>query len=470
MIIVIGFTINSVLKYRNNTDTEQTIKLKQIYSSDYNLIPINDNYYIGSYKENEIDVIIDNNGKEVYKAINEIPYEKIYRMKDGRFLIYSNINNTIVTSVFDGEKVTDYYQIPNIEYAKPILYKGLEYEYILGFYDIKDNNLYLYNINNQETIEIKNSVLITDSKEQNAFYINSENYLAIKDENEKIGIVDFQGQAIIECQYTDIISTKKDKFIVKTENNKYGIIDKNNNILLKTNYKVIKNYEEYYIVVNNSNKMALYDDELNNLTGFVMDYDPLIEYDPRNTDSIYINKLNGNLLIANNYHEDQNGTEYSKHNLYIINNNKVWSNITQKGFFTDSYLYTYNNVYTISVYDENYEKKSEITLSNPSKIENISTTTDNVIEIIYVDEENVKQTKYYNFSGEEINNEYQEYGELLHSNYIYNAYIKNDKNTKELTLFTVDHKSKTSITGTSIELVKDYIIIDNAIYKIEVTS
>lgn len=468
MIIVISFTINSIIKYQNRKDNETTIKLNQLYSSDYNITPINKDYYIGSYNEGKIDVIINNNGQEIFKAIEEIPYEKIYRLKDGRYLIYNNLNNILTTYIFDGEKLSEYHIIPETTYIKPILYKGPEYDYILGFYENKDNDLYIYNIDTLDPTVIKNKSIITDSKEADAFYINNEKYLTVKGET-SVGVIDFSGNEIIPSQYQNIISTNKDTFIIENKD-KYGIVDSHHNILLKPDYKAIKPYDKYYLVVNSNNKMALFDENLNNLTGFKMKYDPLLEYDLRNTNSLYINKLNGNIIIANNYLEDTNGTKYSNHELYIIKKDKLWQTIEQKGFFTDTFLYVYDSNYKITIYDSNYEQTSEIPLNNVSKILDIKSLSEDIIKIDYLDESNNKITKYYNNKGIETDNKTLEYGESLHDNYLFHAYLKKEDNKETLTIFTSDFTKNTNISGNNIELIDDCVIVDNAIYKIEISK
>lgn len=468
MIIVISFTINSIIKYQSNKNKEATIKLTQLYSSDYNITPISKDYYIGSYKEGTIDVIINNTGQEIFSSIKEIPYEKIYRLKDGRYLIYNNLNNILTTYIFDGLNFNEYHIIPETKYIKPILYKGPEYDYILGFYENKENDLYIYNIDTLNPSVIKNKSIITDSKEVDAFYINNENYLTVKDET-SIGVIDFLGNEIIPSLYQNIISTNKNTFIIEKKE-KYGIVDSHHNILLKPDYKAIKPYDKYYLVVNSNNKMALFDENLNNLTGFKMKYDPLLEYDLRNTNSLYINKLNGNILIANNYLEDTNGTKYSNHELYIIKNDKIWQTIEQKGFYADTSLYVYDSNYKITIYDSNYEHISEIPLNNVSKIVDIKSLSEDIIKIDYLDESSNKITKYYNSKGIETDNKTLEYGESIHNDYLFHAYLKKEDNKETLTLFTNDFTQSTNISGSHIELIDDCVIVDNAIYKIEISK
>ena len=90
---VIGFTIYSVLKGKKDNN-EFTVKFKQIYSSDYDLRILNDNYYIGLY-DGKINVFIDNDGKEVYRTNVEIPFTDYFKLtkvsKTDRVVMRGNV-------------------------------------------------------------------------------------------------------------------------------------------------------------------------------------------------------------------------------------------------------------------------------------------------------------------------------------------------------------------------------------------
>lgn len=466
LIAVISFTAYSVKNYRKEKESISQIKINQIYSSDYKLATLDDSYFIGSYKDKEIDVIIDKTGKEIFKTTNSIPYDNIIKTKDGKSLIYKIVNTTLYTYLFDKDKITEYKIINNIEYPRPLIYKGLEYDYIVGFYSNKDKDLNIYPIDTLEPITIKNSSLMPIIQKETMSYISNEKYLIVKNEESKMGVIDFTGKEIISSIYANITSTDNDTFVAKNDKDKYGLLNNKNEVILKFTNKVIKNYQNHYLIVNNNNKMAIYDKDLNNLTGYIMDYDPLLEYDLRETSSIYVSKLNGNVIIANNYQEDQNGTEYTKHNLYILKNNKIWKTIQEKGFFHDTYLYTYDKNYKVTVYDENYNEITTISLDSPSKIENISSPKEDLIKITYLNTSKEQKTKYYNKKGEETENPYLNYGEYI-KNPLYNMYLKNNEENKTLTIFSLDYNTQNEISGTHILTNKDYIIVDNAIYKIE---
>ena len=61
---IVGYNIS----YSNRKNSSVNLKINQIYSSDYQLDSIDNKYFIGSYETNRIDVIIDENGNEIYKG------------------------------------------------------------------------------------------------------------------------------------------------------------------------------------------------------------------------------------------------------------------------------------------------------------------------------------------------------------------------------------------------------------------
>ena len=84
------------------------LKINQLYSSDYELSWIDNNFFIGSYESNRIDVIIDGSGNEIYKGELNIYYDGIYKLKDERYLIYDNNEGNLTTYIFDGKNISTY--------------------------------------------------------------------------------------------------------------------------------------------------------------------------------------------------------------------------------------------------------------------------------------------------------------------------------------------------------------------------
>ena len=66
----------------------------QLYNSDYDLQPLGEEYFLGTY-EDKLSVFIDKDGKEVYKMDTLIDFNGYYKTIDGKYMFYNNINDIL---------------------------------------------------------------------------------------------------------------------------------------------------------------------------------------------------------------------------------------------------------------------------------------------------------------------------------------------------------------------------------------
>lgn len=465
LIFVVVFIVSTLLSSKEENIDKLQVKFNQIYSSDYELRAIDDKYFIGSYEKNIINVIIDNNGQEIYKGNENIYYENIYKTKNDEYIIYNNIDNKLNVYLFDGEKMETLYNLDNVSYIKPVIYKGIDQEYIVCFVSVVNDDLYIYSLDNIGMKIIDDVSLMGDQINDNFYYIYNDEYLVVKNKEEKMGVIDLFGEVVIDYKYDNILNTYNNSFIV-LDDSKYGIIDEHGEKLLKSSYKAIYDFGNYYIVVNTKNKMALYNEEYDNLTGFKMDYDSLIPFDLRGSvRSVMLYKVNGKIVVVNNYFEDVNKTEYDKHDFYIINGEGIQKEIEQIGFGCGNVVYTYDDDYKIKIYDNYFETILEYKLNNVSKVEDILLVGNNLYQVIYYDNEN-KLTKVY------IDNDGQErdydLGTILFDKTLYTGFIKEEDNLLSLTMYDKNLEILDTLEGKYIDNVGDYVVVDNSIYKIVV--
>lgn len=465
LIFVVVFIVSTLLSSKEDNVDKLQVKFNQIYSSDYELRAIDDKYFIGSYEKNIINVIIDNNGQEIYKGNENIYYENIYKTKNDEYIIYNNIDNKLNVYLFDGEKMETLYNLDNVSYIKPVIYKGIDQEYIVCFVSVVNDDLYIYSLDNIGMKIIDDVSLMGDQINDNFYYIYNDEYLVVKNKEEKMGVIDLFGEVVIDYKYDNILNTYNNSFIV-LDDSKYGIIDEHGEKLLKSSYKAIYDFGNYYIVVNTKNKMALYNEEYDNLTGFKMDYDSLIPFDLRGSvRSVMLYKVNGKIVVVNNYLEDVNKTEYDKHDFYIINGEDIQKEIEQIGFGCGNVVYTYDDDYKIKIYDNYFETILEYKLNNVSKVEDILLVGNNLYQVIYYDNEN-KLTKVY------IDNDGQErdydLGTILFDKTLYTGFIKEEDNLLSLTMYDKNLEILDTLEGKYIDNVGDYVVVDNSIYKIVV--
>lgn len=465
LIFVVVFIVSTLLSSKEDNVDKLQVKFNQIYSSDYELRAIDDKYFIGSYEKDIINVIIDNNGQEIYKGNENIYYENIYKTKNDEYIIYNNIDNKLNVYLFDGEKMETLYNLDNVSYIKPVIYKGIDQEYIVCFVSVVNDDLYIYSLDNIGMKIIDDVSLMGDQINDNFYYIYNDEYLVVKNKEEKMGVIDLFGEVVIDYKYDNILNTYNNSFIV-LDDSKYGIIDEHGEKLLKSSYKAIYDFGNYYIVVNTKNKMALYNEEYDNLTGFKMDYDSLIPFDLRGSvRSVMLYKVNGKIVVVNNYLEDVNKTEYDKHDFYIINGEDIQKEIEQIGFGCGNVVYTYDDDYKIKIYDNYFETILEYKLNNVSKVEDILLVGNNLYQVIYYDNEN-KLTKVY------IDNDGQErdydLGTILFDKTLYTGFIKEEDNLLSLTMYDKNLEILDTLEGKYIDNVGDYVVVDNSIYKIVV--
>lgn len=463
LIFVIVFIMFSLL---NSEDKERElidVKFNQIYSSEYNLKAIDNNYFIGSYENNKISVIIDNNGKEVYRGLEDVLYDNVYKTKDDNYVFYSNFDNVLKVYLFDGENFELLYEVNNVSYVKPILYKSIDREYLIGFANMLDDDLYIYNVSNNGVTIVDDVILVGDEYVNDVYYTYNDDYLVVCNNDGLMGVIDKLGNVIIDYDYDNILNTHYNSFIVMNKN-KYGIIDDDNKELLKINYQAIYYFDDYYIVVNSKNKMALYDKELNNLTGFKMNYDSLLPFDLRGSiNSVNLYKVNGKILVLNNYLEDINKTEYDKHNLYIISKGEIQKTISEIGFGFEDAVYTYDKEYNIKVYDNYFNDIFNYHLEDVNKVINVCLVGSDIYQIVYENLNNEENVIYINVNGEVMD---LNIGDKLLNNDLYEIYLKKENDINLLTLYDKELNILDSLEGKNISIIGEYIIVDNSIYKI----
>ena len=286
----------------------------------------------------------------------------------------------------------------------------------------------------------------------------------MKNNDNLMGAVDYNGYVVIPYQYANIINTYNDSFIIENQKQQYGIISNKNEVIIKPNYKVIDLYENYYLLVNKNNKLAIYSKDYNEIVGFKMKYDSLLDYDLRSSmNSLHLYKAGGRLFIVNNYMEDANKTEYENHNLYIISNGKINETITQLGFDVNNIIYLYDKAYNLKIYDTDFNLLFSVQLNDVEKINNINLVSNNTIQINYTSNDEQEINKYYNQTGEEVN---FDQGKLVLRNEEYVAYIKESDGIKSLNIFDNNENLLDSITGQSITVKGNFAVVDKGIYEI----
>lgn len=460
LIVVMVFAIIHAQTSKQTKEERVTYKVEQLYSSDYDLFYLDSKYYFGSYN-NKLNVVIDNTGKEIYKSAIEIEYNNIYYGNNSNYYIVNYNNNTLTIYEFNGTKIEEYTKVENISYPKMIIYKEEDKEILLGYASYEDNILTLYNLENKHTATLENISIVADTYLNDIYYLNNPEYLVASNKDSMMGIIDLNGNKIIDYKYKNILTTSDNTFIVQNKKEKYGILDSNNETLLKINSKAIYYNNQKYLVINSNNKMALYNQKLTKIIDYKLQYDSLIPYDLHSTEnSLYMSNFNNYIVIANNYLESENGTEFEYHNLYIIDENNDYKTITQKSFLiTSSYLLTYNDN-KIEIYNRNLESLGTVEVSNLNSLISFTKINNETYSLIYQDTDNQEITNYYN---ENLEPTECEEGTLIYQNNEFYGYLKDNT-----FILKYNNKELYTIKGDKINIIDNYLIVDNEIYLIEV--
>lgn len=318
-------TSSTLLTYNNanvyyNNDTKYV-----------NLIRDNMHYHLGVFGELYTTPILyteDNYYDDFEK--NELARCNNYSVfadDDDRLYLYDRYNN----------RIKNYYT-----YIKPIIFDEdtFECKYILleNEYESGMVDYYIFDTINEKMILLDENIIYAGFADKNDYsasifglYItNSVNKsnLIVEDKNEKYGLIDYEGNYVIEPCYDGLYIEGEDLFVAVIDN-KYGLIDKNNNILLNIEYDAIRITDNYIIVANNG-KLTILDKQYNVISDSKIIYDNKPDYiyytccAELNTFKAY--EKNNNLIIqtisSNDYNDEGFITqeEYDKYMyIYIIN-------------------------------------------------------------------------------------------------------------------------------------------------------
>ena len=242
----------------------------------------------------------------------------------GNYLAVCDDDNRFsFTNTKTGQK-SSYYKCINSSYNNQLVYMSngnISSEYLI----LDDGDkIILFNYNNGKSITLNSKIKEVKIYNHNETLKNDNNYInyiIAKDENNKYGLIDYNGNTKLEFKYDRLENyINKDEYLACL-NNKCGLIDSNDKILLNLEYDNIIYNQEYKVLLNNN-------------TASVM----------------YLNKMVvSSILPYNNLKEDSIKLIYNKGLLYYINKANYEEN-TQV-FWDNSKTYLIGNAGVIKRYD-----------------------------------------------------------------------------------------------------------------------
>ena len=363
VIIILGMCV-----ILNKQTDEVVVSLRQVYVSDYELKFLDEKYLYGT-NDGKINLIIKNNGTQVYHDDIGISYDEIYSMGDNKYLFCTDREEVLECFLFNGTNFSNLFRRENVTYAIPLLYEDIDGPTIIGFVEHKDEDLYIYSLDDKEPIIIKNTSLVGDRFLDYKYYIHDKNNI-ITISNNKYGAINLNGEVTMDYLYQDLYSIGNNRYIVKN-NNKYGIINNDKEEIIPIKYKIIKWFKDGFLIGNS--KLAIYDSEFNKISKEEITTN-IMDYVIREDNSLKLDKVRNNYLVSNNYEEDIKDSIYNYHDLYVLRNNKI-NKIEEKGYGSQYLIYTYYNN-KLRIYNDAFTEKESINI-NIDKIKNVIKIDDN---------------------------------------------------------------------------------------------
>lgn len=442
---VIGI-LNSEKEVKDDNKKEEIPKITEDFK-EVELVSkyISENYI--SYDEDDDEIleyidfdyyIIGRNGKltndKVIKEYNEstntfLTESKNYKFytNEENYAYYINTKNNKKSKTYDDILLPKKGELTGI-YAILITYKENDQR---TYEVLNTNNGSITKLNiNDLYIESYSSILNEDMKDINA---DSINYFKVSNNTNKYGLIDHNGNIIIDIIYDDI-TIFNDKYIIASNNNKYGIVNLKNEEIIPFEYDKIT-YIENYIILYKNNKISIANSNIKIYIDSKIDY----SFDNRNIldnlETPFTSKTYNNKLYLVVYYNN-------KLSIYLINNKDIERKISTTTDFIDlksikdSYIYTVensNNERIITFYDYDLYEYYKLNIKTNNNIKynyEITSLNNNYYMIRLYNEELPELDEYYYidlFNSKQID-EYTALKKYFKNGY--NFYISNDNKLK----------------------------------------
>lgn len=338
--LAVGFFCYVGFFKKSETKKKLNIKITQLYSSDYDLKFLCNKYFAGLY-DGKLYKIINNEGKEIFNDIEGIAYDYSFELENETFLFFRTNNDLLDVKWFDGTEFADVVSEEEVVSYLPIVF---DEKIMVGFViNYNNGDSYYYSVsdfNTKKKIEYK---IVCDYLEDNVCYSNKKDYFIVRD-NEKYGVIDANGDYVIDPMYYHIKSGLSNQYIAQNKKEKYGIVDINNKVKFNFNYENIFCIDNKYYVVGKNKKFIIYNSSIKRENSNKINYRNNIDYDRSNV--IFDYYKNSFALYDRRY------KEYSKIFIYDMEDdikvNKEYDILT----ISDKNNHYYYDIYG-NKYDEN---------------------------------------------------------------------------------------------------------------------
>ena len=425
------------------TEDYKEVELISKYTSENNI------YYnnITTEIEEEIDdkeYIIGSNGKL---------YDKIILKEDNSTEEEQPIIESKDYAFYYDYEEDEYYYINNKTKKKSKLYSDIylpKKDELVGIYailisydeDTDENTYEILNTNSGKITKIDNNDIdicgtnILESYDYE-YYSDSINYFKVTNKTEKYGLIDHEGNMVINIIY-DSIEIFEDKYIIVSINNKYGIIDFKNQTIVPFEYDSIYSNGKYIILEKNnkisiadSNAKIYIDNKIETSENSISNNNIIdVLQEDTSKQTLYTTVINNKLYLQvyNN----------NKNSIYLINSKGIERKISSN---TDFFMLENEYIYTVEKNDKAKLVFYDLDLYEYFKMDlDINQNIQYLFDIDYLND-NYIEFELYHEELEDINIKY--YIDLFNSKEIdertalktyfkngYNFYISSDNKLK----------------------------------------
>ena len=211
---------------------------------------------LGLANKDKKNGFIDDNGKIIIPLI----YDDAFPFYGGYASVKTNDKWNYINEkgkvIFSDTLIFSYRPIINNRAVFMISNKEVEKNKRMHTEDREGSQTFAEYLNQIKNIQLKEGLINIDGEiliepiydELSGYYING--FMRVRN-NGKAGIINEKGEIIIPLEYDNVLDYKNKMFIVE-KNNKWGIVDTQNNIMIPFEYARIRHFEDELALISNN--------------------------------------------------------------------------------------------------------------------------------------------------------------------------------------------------------------------------
>ena len=276
--------------------------------------------------DNSIDYLVIGKYGNIYQNPIEIKKDAITNDKYGDYELFCDDNNRFYyLNIQNGKKSKAYKCREGFNNRDVIKYKNKDKivsDYIVLY---GTDNIDLFNYRDGKVTSLDSKIVevypFIYENDSNIFDSNYINYLVAKNDENKIGLIDYNGKVILDFEYDSIKNyINKDEYVA-CKDNKCGLIDSKGKEILKFEYDNIIYSFKYKILTRGNTAAVMYDNKI--IIDFILPFDNNGAYDFGSLKYVYNDKTGMLLLTTCASYDYSTQTFWDNSRTYLINNKGI---------------------------------------------------------------------------------------------------------------------------------------------------